>query len=400
MSVSAANSPQFYPPRLNPTFTRLCQSISYPVGRLLYHFDLQIDPASLDKLKALEGERVVLLPNHPTLDDGIALFVLSARTEQLFNYMVAHDNFSGLLGKFLQCLGAYSIKRGIGDRHSVAFTLNLLKEPGCHLVIFPEGGCSYQNDTVMPFRSGAIQLPLQAMHKLAKQEGKPPNFYLVPVSLKYRYQGDMTPKIEELLNRLEEALQISPPSQDFYQRLRAVAERVLGRLEQEYDLVNAKTDRMDWNDRIAQLKTHVLRQCEQKLEIAPPENTPIRERVYKIQSILESRAQESEAGDLYEAIDKAAKRLLNFDAIYDGYVADAPTQERFLDTLTRLEREVFDIDRPRAKGHRQLFVRIGNPVNLQEHYESFQDNRVETIESLRQSLQQVVQGNLDVLNRR
>lgn len=400
MFISVAPHQDFYPPKLNPLFTRLCQSVSYPIAHGFYQLDLVVEPACLEKVAAIRGERMVLLPNHPSFDDGLALFLLSARIGEIFNYLVAYESFKGLRGKFFQLVGAYSVRRGLGDRSSIAQTLKLLAQPACRLVIFPEGGCSFQNDTVMLFRTGAIQLPLQAMSHLVKLGATVPNFYVVPVSLKYRYTSSMSRALDATLRRLEETLKISVvTSEDFYERLRTVAEQVIVGLERDYGIDSAQTSEMDWNQRISQLKTHVLTDCEQKLELTPAPHAPSRERVYKIQSVLESRAEELTPNDLktYESIYRATVRLLNFDAIYDGYVAASPTPERFLDTLTRLEREVFKIDRPAPKGHRKAFIRIGNPVNLKEYFESYKQNRANTVERLTQQLQQSVQSNLDLL---
>ncbi len=89
---------------------------------------------------------------------------------------------------------------------------------------------------------------------------------------------------------------------------------------------------------------------------------------------------------------------MNFDAIYDGYVAQNPTQERFLDTLTRLEREVFDIDKPPPKGHRQARVKIGEPLNLKDVFADYQRDRGYTVNAVMLEIQQAVQKNLDLLN--
>ena len=133
--------------------------------------------------------------------------------------------------------------------------------------------------------------------------------------------------------------------------------------------------------------------------ITPSPNMLLRERVYKIQYVLESRAEELATEDLwnYESIHKAAERLLNFEAIYDGYIAADPTQERFMDTLTRLEREVFSINYPLPKGDRKVVIRLGEPVNLKEHFQSYKQNKVSTIEMLTHKIQQTVQSNLDIL---
>ncbi len=387
---------EFYPPRLNPTLVHLGQSVAPFVGRWRYQMNLEIQPTCLEKLATLRDRRLLLLSNHPTFHDGMAMFLLSARLREVFHYLVAYEAFPGLQGRLLQGMGAYSIRRGLGDRRSVAQTLELLMQPACRLVIFPEGGCSFQNDTVMPFRSGAIHLALQAMSKLVKRGEPQPDLYVVPVSLKYHYTGDMSQVIHDTLSRLEKTLQI-PAASDFYQRLRAVAERVLVGLEQDYDLHTAETAQMDWNQRILRLKTYLLQHCEQKLAIASAPGELARERVYKIQHVLESRAAVGAEDFWTYDIYKATSRLLNFDAIYDGYVGADPTPERFLDTLTRLEREVFSIDQPPPKGYRNVLLRIGEPVNLKDHFERYQPDRSGTVSTLTQQTQQSVQRNLDIL---
>ncbi len=395
---SSVFDPPFYPPKLNPLFTRICQSISYPIAYCVYQLELAIAPADLERLKAIEDERIIYLPNHPTLDDGVVLFLLSTRLGQLFHYIVAYEAFKGLQRHFLQRIGAYSIRRGLGDRSSIVQTLKLLQQPASRLVIFPEGGCSYQNDTVMPFRSGAVELALKAMNRLVQHDTIVPNFYLVPVSLKYRYTSSMNSVIEKTLSRLEEALDLNPVVPDFYKRLRVIAEQVLVNLEREYGIENNLTTGKDWNQRIEQLKNLVLEQCEHKLNLTPAAQLPMRERVYKIQSILESRSEQlSEDEEIYDALYQTTVRLLNFNAIYDGYVASDPTPERFMDTLIRFEREVFHIEHPRPKGHRKAHLSIGEPINLKDYFDRYKQNREATIENLTEQLQQTVQNNLDLL---
>ncbi len=385
----------FLPPKLNPLLTRVIQSISPIFAYWSYQLELSIKAEDVDKLKAIASERVVYLPNHSHLDDGIVIFLLSARLGQLFNYIVAYEAFRGFIGNLLQTVGAYSIRRGIGDRQSVIQTLKILQQPACKLVIFPEGGCSYQNDTVMPFRTGAIELSFKAIAQLAKKNNTPPDIYLVPVSVKYRYTHDMNSAIAQSLKGLETALRLQPKTDDFYLRLRAIARQILNNLANQYHFKIDTT--ADWNLVIEELKIHILNWCEQKLNIEPNPQIPIRERVYKIQTYLELANDKSSylTPELKTDISQATFTLLNFDAIYEGYVAENPTVERFLDTLSRFEREVFQIDRPQPKGHRQACISIGNPVNLKDYWQSYRQNRETTIETLTQQLQTAVRDNLN-----
>lgn len=384
--------PEFYPDRQHPLLTRLFQSLGFALAWWKFQLRLRVSWEDVAKLRQLRGSRVILLPNHPTFNDPVVLFLLSAQAGEIFYYLSAYGNFKGLTGKLLQRLGAYSIKRGVGDRTSIAYTLNLLTtKPDCQLVIFAEGGCSFQNDTVMAFRTGGVQLTMQAMARIVKQTGEIPNIYLLPVSLKYRYTRPMNAVIENSLTSLEQALGITPEILDFYPRLRAIGECVAAQFEREY-IGHLLTGSL--NDRIEQIRAEMLITCERDIGLEPLPSLPLRERVYRVQAIVEE--QENPSPEL-QKIYQSTVRLLNFDALYDGYVAAAPTAERFLDTLTRLEREVFNIDQPEPKGDRLAYVKLGDPVNLADYYAAYRGDRTATVAELTAQMERVVQANLDIL---
>jgi 1-acyl-sn-glycerol-3-phosphate acyltransferase len=394
--------PDFYPPKLNPHWMKFCQLVAPAVCYCQYRMSLQIHPDGLQRLDALGDERVILLANHPTYHDWIAIFLLSAKLGKAFHYLAAYERFKAWNGALIQRLGAYSVRRGLGDRASVAFTLDLLTQPAVHLVIFPEGGCSFQNDTVMPFRPGAVQIALQALNRVERRGESVPNLYAVPVSLKYRYTSDMRPVIDKTLRLLERVLGVANRRTyraTLYQRLRIVAEKVLVSIERDYDLHDEAIALQPWNDRIPRIKAHAIQDCETQLNMESPSNLPIRERVYRVQYELESRAASNGIANFsqYEALHRAAASLLNFDAIYDGYVAEAPTPERFLDTLIRLERQVFNIGYPQPKGRRQVLMHVGEPVNLKDYLPDYQRDRPSVINNLTHQLHGSVQYHLNQL---
>lgn len=378
---------------------RLVQSIAYWVGRLKFQLRLRVSEADLGKIRELGDARLVFMPNHPTFDDGLVMFLLSAQLGESFNYLIAYENFTDKLANFIQTMGGYSIRRGLGDRRSIAHTLDLLKRSRSRLVIFPEGGCSFQNDAIMPFRTGAIQLPMQAMQAIAKQAGTFPDCYLVPISIKYRYLKSGAEIIKNSLQNLEKHFQITPQNPDNYTRLRTVAQAVLQQLEQEYHLTPEADD--DWNDRINRIRNHALHLCQDQLAVSFPDDFPLRERVYKMQALLIERAETEKAEDElaldvypYENLYQATVRLLNFDAIYDGYVGAYPSNERFIDTLTRLEREVFKVEIPKPKGLHEGWLKVGTPINLRAYAEKYQGDRQGTIIELTEAVQYEVQNNL------
>ena len=220
----------------------------------------------------------------------------------------------------------------------------------------------------------------------------------MPLSIKYCYKNATDTQINRALQELEAALNLQSGKDDFYMRLRNIGDRVLTNLEIEYRVSPIEPD--DWNRRIEHLRKRMLDYCEEKLDLIPATTLPVRERVYKIQSILWFRdRQERQPGIDYEHIDRTTVRLLNFDAIYDGYVAANPTKERFFATIDRLEREVFNLDRPKFKGWRRAIVKIGTPIDLKEYFldtlgEKTVD-RQQIIARLTDTAQQIVQANLN-----
>ncbi|OLP20486.1 hypothetical protein BST81_00305 [Leptolyngbya sp. 'hensonii'] len=418
------NAPEFYPPRLNPLLVRVSQALAPWLIRQLYWVELDIGQTSLQRLSQVQQQRVILLPNHPTFHDPLVMFLLSARLQQPFYYLAAYETFRNtrtmfsITGRFallrsladaeflqqifrgfVQRMGMYSIRRGLADRASIAQTLNLLVQSACHLVIFPEGGCSFQNDTVMPFRAGGIQMAFQAMNRFAKQREPLPDLYAVPVTIKYIYVQDMELAIQNSLKRLEQVLELTAGDGTLYDRLRSVAGTVLARIEQDYGIAISETEAQSWNQRIDALKLQVIQKCEHQFGLQPAPGELMRERVYRVQDALRQRDDdpgEQTEPDLSQAtVEKAISRLLNFDAIYDGYVATDPTPERFLDTLTRLEREVFNIDQPPPKGFRRAKVQVGEPLNLKDYFDSYRHDRYGTVQKLVSQLQQEVQTTLD-----
>ena len=413
----------FYPPRLNPLLVRFLHLFIPYLLRWVYQLELVVDSDSLEKIKSLNSDNLLVTPNHPTFQDPIVIFGLSAKLGKQFYYLAAYELFQGLLAWFLQRIGVYSLRRGLADRPSMKETLAILSDSQRSLVVFPEGGCSFQNDTVMPFRMGCLQMAFQALNQTAKQQKPLPDLYVVPVSIKYKYTQNMDSAIALTLKELEEALNLIPQTNSTpYQRLRLIAEQVMGKIEQDYGLQTSETETnpLSGTERIERLRNKILENCEQQLGIKTNPNEMVRERTYKLENSLKTQVEQwesslvdsesnsltTESANRLQLIDKSVKRLLNFDAIYDGYVGENPTPERFFDTLIRLEREVFAIDQPPPKGFRQALVKIGTPVNLKDFFADYQQarngqggtSRNAIIQKLMLQIEEEVQKNLDQLN--
>ena len=361
-----------------------------------------IDSESLERLSAIANYPTVLVPNHADYADASIMFALSKRLGDQFYYMCARETFIGRIRSFLmQRFGVYSVARGSVDRESFRTTRSLLTEGKHPLVVFAEGEISRQNDTVLPFESGVVQLCFWALDDMAKADAVKP-LYLVPIGIKYIYDEEMWDEIEEALTRLEREIlpQGSPAAEDLYGRLRQIGTAIVSTLEREYKL---KADQnRSLNERIEQLREHILSQMEEFMGVRPQTTVLPRTRVRSLKNLIDAEIyRETEELSAYERqiheqrLEKFQEfypdlnRLFNFIAIYDGYVGETQSPERFLEVITRIEREVFGDSKPR--GPRIALMRFGTPKNLLDRYETYKQDKKQTVQNVTLELETEVQ---------
>src|SRR5918992_3866868 len=110
---------------------------------------------------------VVLAANHRSFLDPFAIGCCIPRPI----YFVAKQELfrNPILGWFLNCMGAFPIRRGESDEESMETALRLL-EHGEAVVIFPEG---------TRIRAGSLATPKRGVGRLALQSGAP----VVPIAI-------------------------------------------------------------------------------------------------------------------------------------------------------------------------------------------------------------------------
>ena len=383
---------------LLPLLMRLTTKVSH----------VEIDSESLDKLKSTDGCPTILVPNHPSRADPHVLFALSTRYGERFRYMCARETFDRtiaglkLRGFFMTRLGVYSVVRGAVDRDSFRMTRETLAKEARKLVIFGEGEISHQNETIMPFESGIVQFGLWALNDMEKAGNLKP-LYLVPVGIKYVYRNDMWDQIEEALANLERSVLPNPADRpaDLYDRVKNVGGCLLTILAREYHLRSDEGATL--NDRILQMREHILSQMESFLELSPQsDRNPLR-RVRAIQNRIDEEIYrdvdemtEYERGVHAQRVDKFrqfytdVRRIVNSIAIYEGYIGEDPSQERFLEVITRLEVEVYG--RSNVKGPLDAFLRVGTPKNLLDSYETYKKQKRQTTQQITLELETDVQN--------
>ena len=396
----------FKPPKPNLSVIKIASAIMPLYNRLyLKGLTLEIDAESIARLEATQGYATLISPNHAASADPIVMFLLSKHLVQPFYYMAARETygkgaFKGLRGFLMQRLGVYSIVRGTADRNAFRTTRQVLTEGKWPLVIFGEGEISRQNDTVMRFERGPIQLCFWAMDDMKKAEIDKP-LYVLPLGIKYRYTKDMWNAIDSALTALER--NILPPTArtpiERYQRLRRIGIAVLKTLADEYQFkVNLSAS---LNEQIQGLKEQILSHAEKIMGIQSDNDVLTRVRALKnlvdaevyrdVEQMTEyERKIHEEQLQKFQKFYPDLNRLINFIAISDGYVAEEHSPERYLEVIFRLEKEVFGD--AKMQGPRIASIRAGEPKNLLEHYNAYKSHKKETVEKITTELETEVQN--------
>lgn len=395
----------FKPPKPSTTVIQVAKVLGPFISRwYLKGLTLEIDAESVARLETTHGYPTVLAPNHAACADPAVMFLLSKRLSQSYCYMTARETFDkGHLGRLrsflLQRLGAYSVVRGTADRNAFRATRQLLSEGEWPLVIFAEGEISRQNDTVMRFERGITQLCFWALDDM-KKAGISKPLYVVPLGIKYRYTQDMWHAIDTALTELER--NILPPTArtplERYERLRRIGIAILSTLADEYQFKVDATVSLDVQ--IHGLKEQILSHAEQIMGIYS--DADVLTRVRDLKNLVDSeiyrdidqmteyeRKIHEELLQKFQQFYPDLERLINFIAISDGYVAEERSPERFLDVIVRLEREVFGESKKR--GPRIASVRVGEPKNLLEAYDTYKTQKRETVEQITLELETAVQ---------
>jgi 1-acyl-sn-glycerol-3-phosphate acyltransferase len=402
--------PMFVPPKHNRAVMGLTNALLPSMAPFIAQLrNVHMEVEDLERLAALGNERAILSPNHPTGDDPVVVMWVSRMLRHPFNYLCAREVLVGAKGWFLNQLGAYSVIRGVPDRESLRTTRRLLAEMNRKVVIFPEGEIYEHNDTLLAFQSGIAQIGFWTLDDLVKAQ-QTPHLPIVPIAIKYRCAESPRPAIDNSLKSLEGALDLgSAPHLTAYQRLLRVGDRVLTTLERELGVKPEEAApltqripicRRKMLDRVAhaieteveesqapQEQIHLLfHALKQWVGLLPPDHNDYDERLYRRKMEI--------ALPLFRDL----HRLQNFIALSGDYVASEATAERFLETLGRLEVEVFG--KVRNKVAREALVRVAAPIQLEERYSAYRQDKRGEVAAVTREMETTIRGMLQELSRR
>jgi 1-acyl-sn-glycerol-3-phosphate acyltransferase len=369
---------------------------------------LRIEPRDLQVLRDLPpGMGVILVSNHADEVDMRACLELSRRCGRRFLYMMnseAFDEGFGHAGWWLQRLGAFSVERGGRNEQAKRYAIDAVKRGREVLVVFPEGEIYYLNDLVQPFKSGVVEIGMQAV--VESRRSRPDwTAYLVPMAIKYRYRRPIDPILERRTRLMEQHLfgRTHGDSLPLPRRLGLIMAELLHRQEMIHHLEPGSGRTAELGERVQDVRRQVLSQAEEHYAgpaVGPRAQTM--DRTWRLSSYLRGLLKQ---GRQFSAERRAGFRVdlavLKHVARMGGwqprYVDLDPSQERLAETVLNLEREVYGIKRPRQLARRDVFLRIGEPIDLARFVAPYLDDAQAVRHGVAEQLRDMIQALIDAI---
>ena len=399
-SKDAAANP-FYPAK--PSKTLLGFVHSFNRLDLSWRNKVMVPAEDLERLaKVPAGQGIVLTPNHADEMDPRVCFEVSRRANRQMIFMCNREAFlemGGLAGKLLQGIGAFSVERGGKDTAAKVFAGSVVKGGKDVLVIFPEGEIFYLNQSVQPFHSGAIDIGIQSIIDQRKTN-KDWTAYLLPMSIKYHYLDPLHDIMDKRVSKMEFALSKGMTGSTLHSRLRGVAEELIIQKELTHQLSECTDEESyeELDERINKLRHSLLDDVSSKHKDSYRAQARTLDKAFQIGAHLRERLSKTGSADhqseYAEDLDKL-KEVKHLVSLQPEYVEADPSPERLAEMIIKLEREIFGVQRPKQLGRREVFIRIGTPIDLSQYINIFLNQPHELRRSLADQLRTEIQKLID-----
>ncbi len=341
-------------------------------------------------LRTLRADRLLHFSNHPSHAEPAVAYAVGSRMNARFHYMATRPIFDwglGLVGEFIRSLGAFSVLAGAADRDSIKTARGVLAVPGGKLVLYPEGMNSGENDNLLPFQPGAVQIAFWGMEDARKRDPGA-DITILPSFVKYVMSGTpaaIQKDLHESTSRLERTLSIQPGEKNLLRRTLTIGRLLLERKEAEYKIPPGA--REDYDYRVGRVRHAILDGVAEsiRLESYNPRVDAITKirHLFAITEMLEVGFPDPRLPEVTPSVLKAAMREIrhayDFLVMKPEYLLARPTPERFYEWLYRFESLVFGEDRPRPRRARVLFAR---PFKMSQYYQEYKNNKRGTVDAL------------------
>jgi 1-acyl-sn-glycerol-3-phosphate acyltransferase len=367
---------------------------------------VQLAEQDLNVLRSLPaGAGIILTPNHADEKDPPICMDLARRCGRRFLFMGNREAFTegfGAAGWALQRIGVFSVKRGGRDAAAKQYAINVVRGAQDVLVIFPEGEILYLNDTVQPFHSGAVEIAMKAI--LEERKNKPDfTAYIVPMAIKYRYQDQIKEVLERRVSLMERKLSKDMSGHELHKRLKLIVAELLKRQESAHNIeCEVEEQRLtQLGTRVKNVRHSIISEIEQKYPSAYNDQSMTLDRAFQLSAhVREAMLQEvdPEHQMQYRQDLSALKEVEHLVSWRPSYIDGNASVDRMAEVVLKLERELYGIKRPRQLAKREVYLRIGEPINLGNLISDYIQDPHQLREHVSEQLRSTIQSLIDQIS--
>lgn len=370
--------PRFYPAKPRKWVT--LPYFLYNALMLAWRCRVELDAESRLRLRSIpKGSGLIVVSNHTDEMDIRVLVEAARRGRKKFRFMVNQEAFEemrGFAGFWLERIGCFSVVRGASDERSRNYAVDTVKSRRESLVMFPEGEIFYLNDEVQPFRTGAVYLGFQALQEMRAADPQA-SVYVIPLSLKYRYEEPVARVLKKRLEKLEGKFRIRPRTGKIQERLNLLINHVMDRYQMADKARHFAAQWTKFNEDVRVWRDSALTNLEKKYaEIWEAPSRRLTDRANKLAFSIRQKmqAEPKPEGERLKELRRdldMLKRTVWFAGWAPQYHMEDPSSERLAESVIKLEREILGVNRPAALGRRSVVVRAGEPVALDWFLEEY-----------------------------
>lgn len=375
-SASHSTRQPFIPAKPTGWFIKAAQA--FVRAELALTNRLYLEQEDLEAFRQLPpGSGIVLISNHADETDPRVCLEVSRRSARRFITMCnreAFDEIRGLAGWALQRLGLFSVERGVHDHQARSYATDVVKQGRDVLVIFPEGEIFYTNEMVHPFHSGAIDICLQAI--VEKRKHAPDwTAYIVPMVIKYHYNKPIEAKLDERITRIETHLSLRATGDSFQTRLAAIQRKLLEQVGLTHHVATEALAQQQLTREIIATKKAILSEVEERHQDMPvSEQARTIDQAWQLGAEIRRSLDDESDQNVRKELQRDLAMLTDVAELSSWrphYYMENASTDRLAEVVLKIERQLYNIKRPRQLESRNVLVKISEPIDMGLHVDEY-----------------------------
>jgi 1-acyl-sn-glycerol-3-phosphate acyltransferase len=366
------------------------------------HNTVHIDEGDLNILRKLpHGAGVILTPNHADEVDPRVCMELSRLSGRRFIFMGNREAFNewcGIAGWGFQHIGVFSVERGGRDTAAKQFATDVVKAGTDVLVIFPEGEIYYLNEQVQPFHSGAVDIGVRAIVE-RRQVDPDWTAYVVPMAIRYSYATPLKKILENRVAKMEKEVSAARQGFELRTRLASLLTGVLQREEKHHHIEAESARFSQLTDRITHARHAILEQVQEKYTTAFSAQARTIDRAFQLSAHVRELLAQKPGPELEQAYRQdlsSLKEVAHMVSWQPQYIeSELTSDERLAEMVLKLEREIYHIARPPQLAKRNVFLRVGEPVDLAQFLPDYHIDAHTVRSTVAEQLRSIIQALID-----